>query len=207
MRIFTSELKNNPIKSRLQLVEQILKTYTPKNLTPTLQLRRQKYLEVLHQYWMKGEFPRNYTHPENRVPCFIDRDGSVCAVAHLIFSAGESEMANSIASQANNAYITEMNFAGLDTWVAQSGFILQELRLIQPTYEFVKRKRREREEETLQLYQQAQKYVEEKNWEQSRLCLLDAIQVCSQDYEITAKYHENCFNLLEFVQERIEESN
>jgi hypothetical protein len=122
-----------------------------------------------------------------------------------MFSAGESNMANLIVNQANNAYITEMNFSGLDAWVAQSGFTLQELRLIQPSYKFVGEQRRE--EDTQQLYQQAQKYVEEKKWEQARLSLVDAIQVSSEYSEIRAKYHENCLLLLKFVQEKIGVAN
>jgi tetratricopeptide (TPR) repeat protein len=138
MKIMNSQLETNRIKNHLQAVEQKLRICTPKNLTPDLQRRREKYLELLHQYWMQGEFPRNYTSRDRQIPCFIDRDGRACAVANLLLSTGESKMANRIASQANNAYITEMNFEELEAWVAQSGLTLEELSLIQPTYDFMK---------------------------------------------------------------------
>ncbi len=117
-------------------VEQRLKTYYNRTTQGILDLHRTRHLDNLHDYWVQGEFPRNYDRPHQPVPCFIDRDGRVCAVAHLLIASGYSELAHQIANQANNAYITEMAFPALNEWVAQSGLTLSELALIQPSYYF-----------------------------------------------------------------------
>ena len=46
--------------------------------------RRAQVLDLLHRYWATGVFPRNHKYVAERRPCFIDRDGRLCAVGYLV---------------------------------------------------------------------------------------------------------------------------
>jgi hypothetical protein len=100
---------------------------------PELRGQRQRMIDELHRYAMKGVFPRNYTRQEMR-PCFIDRDRRQCAVAHLLIQTGYSAEARQIAQQANTSFVAEMPFAELDLWAQQHGLTREELAVVQPSY-------------------------------------------------------------------------
>src|SRR5215208_2685253 len=75
-------------KWRLRLhfwrVERALRRQALPQLSPELQAARSQHLGTLHAYGKQGRFPRNFDHPGEQIPCFIDREGHVCAVAHLL---------------------------------------------------------------------------------------------------------------------------
>ncbi|MEW5860628.1 MAG: DUF928 domain-containing protein [Cyanobacteriota bacterium] len=128
------QIENIRIRRHLRSVEHQLRTISSKIKLKAINPLRLRYLDLLHEYWVRGQFPRNYSLPHQTTPCFIDRDGQMCAVAHLLIATGYSDLAYQIADQANNAYITEMAFPALNQWVAESGLTLSELALIQPVY-------------------------------------------------------------------------
>lgn len=72
------------IRTHLAYAEQTLRQHQPLNLTPELRARREQVLDLLHSYWQAGVFPRNFDYPNERRPCFIDRDGRLCAVGYLV---------------------------------------------------------------------------------------------------------------------------
>jgi hypothetical protein len=122
------------LKRHFERVEQHLRMQDVSSQPETLQLRRAQCLNRLHDYWRRGKFPRNYDQPRRYAPCFVDRDGTVCAVAHLMIEGGQTEMAQQIVHYANYATIPEMTFPELDVWAVQSGLTREELALIQPSY-------------------------------------------------------------------------
>jgi hypothetical protein len=124
------------LRRHFKSIERRLRTSNNKAKPESLNQQRVRHLGCLHEYWVLGQFPRNYDHLDQPIPCFIDRNACVCAVAHLLIASGYSELAHQIANQTNNAYITEMAFPALNDWVTQSGLTLHELALIQPTYIF-----------------------------------------------------------------------
>ncbi len=123
------------IRTHLCSVEERLHARNVQSLAPELRSARARHLDHLHIYWLRGEFPRNYDHPDQRIPCFIDRDGHVCAVASLMIASGYAAAAHEIAATTNNAFIVDIRSAALDAWVAQSGLDKTELALIQPAYD------------------------------------------------------------------------
>jgi WD40 repeat protein len=135
MAIVTQQTETNRIQQHLQAVEQQLRAKQPV-LPPDQLEERARNLDRLHEYWVQGEFPRNYTHPQQQSPCFIDPDGRSCAVARLLLATGNDALAHQIAAVANHALLPEMSFPQLNTWVAQSGLTLDELSLIQPAYSY-----------------------------------------------------------------------
>src|SRR6476661_8231997 len=92
------------VSQHFKRVESILRKRDVSNLPPTLQQARESYINTLHDYAARGIFPRNYEQPDY-APCFIDRDGRECAVAHLVMSAGQTALAEKIAAVSNYAYV------------------------------------------------------------------------------------------------------
>jgi hypothetical protein len=121
------------VRQHFKRVEGILRARDVSHLPPTLQQAREHYLDRLYAYAVRGVFPRNYERP-GYAPCFIDREGRECAVAHLLMFSGHVEVAKNIAAVANYAYVPQMTFPELDDWAAQAGLSREELALIQPGY-------------------------------------------------------------------------
>ena len=123
------------VSRHFKRVEAIIRNRDVKDLALNLQLARQRYLDCLHVYATRGVFPRNHEHLIYS-PCFIDRDGRECAVAHLVRISGQIELAKQIATVANYAYVSQMTFSELDDWAVQTGLNKEDLSLIQPGYWF-----------------------------------------------------------------------
>src|SRR5438132_814001 len=120
------KLEDWRLRQHFKRVETILRSRDVSHLPDYLQKAREQQLENLHHYAQRSIFPRNdgrflYT------PCFIDRDGRECAVAHLVMQTEQSPLAHQIALNANYAYVPQMRFPELDDWLAQSGLTEEEL--------------------------------------------------------------------------------
>ena len=121
------------IKTHLEYVERLLRDRDLRTMPEELKKARERLLDLLREYWTASVFPRNYDHA-SRKPCFIDRDGRVCAVAYLVERTAGRELASTINSAHQYAMIAEMDEPALTEWVANSGLSLEELAAIQPTY-------------------------------------------------------------------------
>ena len=64
-------------------MEELLGNKDVSDLSDEHQKKRKMALQFLHQYWTAGVFPINYDYAERR-PCFIDREGNICAVGYLV---------------------------------------------------------------------------------------------------------------------------
>ncbi|MCE3280060.1 MAG: hypothetical protein K0S44_2251 [Bacteroidetes bacterium] len=123
------------IQMHLSLVEKTLRNKTTNELSAEQRLNRLKCLDILHNYWMKGVFPKNLYHT-TRTPYFIDKFGTACAVGQLIISTGYGEFAKKVMEDNNNAYISELNscYSEINEWATTFGFTVEELSWIQPCY-------------------------------------------------------------------------
>jgi hypothetical protein len=122
------------VRQHFAQVERTLRAKDVSHLPPALRQVRQDHLNRLHAYAARGVFPRNYERP-NYAPCFIDRDGRECAVAHLMIVSGHSDAAHTVATVANYASVPQMTFPELDEWASETGLSKEELALIQPIYD------------------------------------------------------------------------
>ncbi len=102
---------------------------------PALEHRRAELLGYLDDYIAKGITPRN-TYVARRNPVFIDRDGNICAVGYLIERSVGRDFAEQIATGHRLDYLEDIAAAmpGVRSWIASSGFTLDELASIQPGY-------------------------------------------------------------------------
>jgi hypothetical protein len=123
------------VHQHFKRVERVLRARDISQLSPALQRARQRHLDQLHTYAARGILPRNHERP-SYAPCFIDRDGRECAVAHLVMVSGSADLAVHIAAVDNYAYVPQINLPELDDWAAKTGLTREELALIQPGYFF-----------------------------------------------------------------------
>jgi len=121
------------LQAHLAVVEQFLRQRDGLSLTPAQRARRTELLDALHRYWKDGRFPEN-TEVPGRSPVFMDANGRLCAVGHLIAESAGREVAEAIDQDYHLAYIHNIDSAGLNAWAERNGFTLRELALVQPTY-------------------------------------------------------------------------
>jgi hypothetical protein len=99
-----------------------------------LQTRRKHLLNLLHQYLVNDIFPKNYDYSGQRKPCFIDKDGAICAVGYLVEQTAGREVAEKINSKYKYEELLAMNDETLDNWILSSGLTKEECAMIQPAY-------------------------------------------------------------------------
>lgn len=121
------------VQFHLLQIEKLLRKRQVEYLPATLQRKRNQTLDMLYNYALKGDFPKNRRHI-NRQPYFIDDDGTYCAVGYLMKMTGADEVAKKINQTQNFLYLADIRTDGLMNWVANSGFTFDELALIQPSY-------------------------------------------------------------------------
>src|SRR5437870_1560004 len=124
------------IRAHLDSVERELRAKDVAALTPAQRAARLRNLDVLHRYWVRGVFPLNTDFPSQRVPYFIDRYGTRCAMAYLIEQSGHGDFVARVAATHNNARIWELqDNPALVAWLDQNGMTLAEAARVQPSYD------------------------------------------------------------------------
>jgi len=122
------------IQTHLKFVEKILEEKDVSGLSDIQQQRRIEVIAHLHQYWTAGIFPSNFDFPMERRPCFIDKNGNICAVGYLIEQTAGREAAEQINAKHQYEYIFEMNEPMVTSWAYENGMSLEECGMIQPQY-------------------------------------------------------------------------
>ena len=121
------------IQTHLNYVEQFLRKKSTAHLNKKQKQNRAFVLALLHNYRVNGVFPKNYDYAERR-PCFIDRDGNICAVGYLIQKTAGREVAEQINAEHQYDYLLDMHEKLVDEWANEYGLTLEECAMIQPTY-------------------------------------------------------------------------
>ena len=96
--------------------------------------RRSALLDALDAYVAAGNFPASETD-HGLLPTFVDPSGVRCAVAHLVETTAGTAAMTALDRDHHNDYIADL--AGdprFVAWAADSGFTLEELAWIQPSY-------------------------------------------------------------------------
>lgn len=126
--------ENLRLQTHLKYVEQLLRDKDVSSLTKEQKENRVKTLDLLDEYWKAAAFPKNYDYPDRRVPCFIDKDGNICAVGYLIEQTAGRQVAEGINAKFKYEYLLAMNDPNIDSWIQSHGLTKEECALIQPTY-------------------------------------------------------------------------
>ncbi len=122
------------IRTWLSGVETFLRARDVSHLTAAQQERRALQLRNLHAYRVAGRFPHNHS-TRGLTPVFIDAHGTACAVGHLLLQGGAPELAHQIAREHLLARLPELDSPALRQWARENGLTLEELALIQPSYQ------------------------------------------------------------------------
>jgi|GEM_PF-3595299 len=96
-----------------------------------LRAERARNLDRLHEYRLRAIYPRNYDHPDRLLPCFIDRNGAICAVGYLIEMSAGRAAAERINARYQYATVAAMNDPDIYNWIARSGLTRAEVEAIQ----------------------------------------------------------------------------
>jgi hypothetical protein len=126
--------ENERIKTHLEYAEMLLRRTETSYLDSETQLKRRKLLDHLHDYWVAGIFPKNYERKDERSPCFIDKDGNICAVGYLVEKSAGRHVAENINKEFQYSEIAVMNSSALNNWIALNGITKEEAAIIQPSY-------------------------------------------------------------------------
>jgi hypothetical protein len=126
--------ENTRLQTHLKYVEELLRNKDISSLSVEQKENRKKMLDLLNDYWTAGVFPKNYDYPDQRIPCFIDKDGNICAVGYLIEQTAGRQVAEEINSKFKYEYLLAMNDPKIDSWVQTSGLTKEECAMIQPAY-------------------------------------------------------------------------
>jgi hypothetical protein len=130
-----SAVETARIRAHLATVEVELRRKDVSGLAPAQREARLRNIDVLHQYWVHGVFPVNTDFPGRRVPYFVDRYGTRCAMAYLIEQSGLGDLVARVAAQRNNAYIRDVkDDVELVAWLRDNGLTAAEAARIQPAY-------------------------------------------------------------------------
>jgi hypothetical protein len=122
------------ITTHLEYAEQQLRVANISDLTEEQRENRGKVLDLLHQYIINGIFPHNYDYPGERKPCFIDRDGDICAVGYLVEQTAGRSVAEDINSRHQYDKVMDMHEETIEAWATTNGLTVEECAMIQPTY-------------------------------------------------------------------------
>jgi hypothetical protein len=121
------------IQTHLLWVENKLREKNTCGLSEEMVMKRNHVLDLLHNYAAAATFPRNYDHQDRR-PCFIDKDGRICAVGYLVEQTAGRPAAEAINAKFKYTELMDMKDPLLDNWVASSGLTKEECAMIQPQY-------------------------------------------------------------------------
>ena len=129
------EQEDARIEAHLENVERELRVRDVAALTVEQRQARARHIEVLRAYRETGKFPRNTDIRDRSAPYFVDRAGTLCAMAYLIAKSGHASLVERVATTRNNAYIAELaNDAELLEWLQSAGLTIDEAARIQPAY-------------------------------------------------------------------------
>ncbi len=122
------------IRTHVAYAEFLLRTADVSGMSEEQKTRREQTLDLLHEYWTRGSFPRNDDYNNKRKPCFIDREGTICAVGYLVEKTAGLDVAALINERFMYNEILEMNDPMVLGWIASSGLTQKECAIIQPSY-------------------------------------------------------------------------
>lgn len=126
------------LRAHFASVERELLARDVSGLTETQRAARNRHIARLRAYARAGVFPKNTDFP-GRVPYFVDRFGTRCAMAFLIEQSGRGDIVSSVAATRNNAFIAELARDPevrrvLLAWLEENGLSVDEAARIQPSY-------------------------------------------------------------------------
>lgn len=127
-------MEDERIRNHLRNTEITMREKDCSHLTDELKKSREDKIKLLHEYWVRGNYPLNTGFPQERLPFIKDEFDTPCAMAYIIEESGNKELAKLLHKQNNNIFIKDVNDGPLIDWINESGITKEEACQIQPTY-------------------------------------------------------------------------
>lgn len=137
-----SSSEQQRVQSHLLYVAYLLAQKDDRHLSAVKKKRRKRILTYLFQYALAGKYPQNFDYKTERKPCFIDAEGTICAVGYLIQETEGRDAAVAINETYKYAEVLEMDVEKIASWAHQNGLTVEECAMIQPTYGWVPNRQR-----------------------------------------------------------------
>ncbi|PQA52868.1 MULTISPECIES: hypothetical protein [Siphonobacter] len=122
------------IETHLAYVEDKLRQSSVTHLPAHLQQKRQRLLDLLQQYREAGNFPQSEPNVGQYKPCFMDKNGTICAVGYLIEQTEGRAIAERINARHPYDYIQDMDMPEVQEWIESSGLTEEEYEMIQTSH-------------------------------------------------------------------------
>jgi hypothetical protein len=127
------------IQAHIARAERLARSHDVSGLSPSQRDARERNLARLEAYRQRGAFPHNDDFADRRVPYFVDRAGTPCAMAYLIEQSGRSDLVERVVRRSNNATVLQLAAdaaigPALAAWLGEAGLSVQEAQTIQPQY-------------------------------------------------------------------------
>lgn len=132
VRLFWN-LERLRIRAHLRSVERRLRREDTAHFPGAARRARARYLNLLHEYWVRGDFPRN-TFVRATVPILVDARGTCCAVAHLMARSGAASTVRELAQRDNHVRLRDVQGGPVAAWLEGAGLKQAEAAAIQPAY-------------------------------------------------------------------------
>lgn len=124
------------IATHLEYAEFMLRSKDVSSMSQEQIKKRTHLLDLLHEYWTRGVFPKNEDVVNERRPCFIDHNGTICAVGYLVEQTAGHDIAEMINARFMYDEILDMNDPVVLNWIEECGLTREECAVIQPTYDW-----------------------------------------------------------------------
>ncbi len=121
------------IATHLAFAERILRARDVSMLAPVRRAERTRLLDRLAAYARARRFPAGES-PTGRLPTWIDRAGTRCAVADMVEAAAGDATVVALDARFHNEFVAGFADPAFDAFVAASGFTREELAIVQPSY-------------------------------------------------------------------------
>jgi hypothetical protein len=133
--------ESDRIHRHLAGAEALLRRPDPATLTPAQRRARSEHIRRLHSYAERRVYPHNHDFEGGRRPYFVDRHGTLCAMAYLIAASGRRDIVDLVAQIMNNATVLELAADPeigpvLAAWLRDAGMTVAEAQRVQPEYEY-----------------------------------------------------------------------
>lgn len=93
--------------------------------------RREKMIDLLHDYWTKGDFVQNPDPAGGQGHFLLDGRGKPCPLASIIMESGDRDLIEEAAKRNNNVLVADITEGPILSWILRSGLTQEECILIQ----------------------------------------------------------------------------
>src|SRR6185436_8163924 len=82
--------------------------------------RREKMIDLLHDYWTKGDFVQNPDPAGGQGHFLLDGRGKPCPLASIIMESGDRDLIEEAAKRNNNVLVADITEGPILSWILRS---------------------------------------------------------------------------------------